>query len=267
MLRPVDRSMTVSAPHRVAHTILSTSSSIEEVTAELPMLALILVRKLRPMIIGSDSGWFTLAGMTARPSATSVRTKSASSPSRSAMYSISGVTTPARAYASWVTARSPVARRGRRAGPSHSASSDRRSVALRPSSSGRTSRPEYSSVSPRPAIHASRTAGRPRRTWALKSCSVYGPEVSYSTTVSPVLSATSRIGTRRSGWEPWRYTLRLPRRGPAVTPLLGVTPLLTVVIPDHSLRRHYPEQVQRSVALHIPWYSHPLSPVGPSSRG
>ena len=67
MLRPVDRSMTVSAPQRVAHTILSTSSSMEEVTAELPMLALILTRKLRPMIIGSSSGWLMLAGMMARP--------------------------------------------------------------------------------------------------------------------------------------------------------------------------------------------------------
>ena len=34
--------MTVSAPQRIAHTIFSTSSSIEEVTAELPILALIL---------------------------------------------------------------------------------------------------------------------------------------------------------------------------------------------------------------------------------
>ena len=59
--------MTVSAPQRVAHVILSTSSSIEEATAELPMLALIFTRKLRPMIIGSLSGWLTLAGRTARP--------------------------------------------------------------------------------------------------------------------------------------------------------------------------------------------------------
>jgi hypothetical protein len=55
MLRPVERSITVSAPQRIAHTIFSTSSSTEEVTAELPILALILVRKLRPMIIGSSS--------------------------------------------------------------------------------------------------------------------------------------------------------------------------------------------------------------------
>src|SRR5262249_60767771 len=62
MLRPVERSMTVSAPQRIAHTIFSTSSSTEEVTAELPILALILVAKFRPMIIGSDSGGLILAG-------------------------------------------------------------------------------------------------------------------------------------------------------------------------------------------------------------
>ena len=49
---------------------------MEEVTAELPMLALIFTRKLRPMIIGSVSGWLTLAGMIARPRATSSRTNS-----------------------------------------------------------------------------------------------------------------------------------------------------------------------------------------------
>ena len=48
--------MMVSPPQRVAHVIFSTSSSIEEETAELPMLALIFTRKRRPMIIGSDSG-------------------------------------------------------------------------------------------------------------------------------------------------------------------------------------------------------------------
>ena len=68
--------MTVSAPQRIAHTIFSTSSSTEQVTAELPILALILVRKFRPMIIGSDSGWLILAGMMARPRATSLRTNS-----------------------------------------------------------------------------------------------------------------------------------------------------------------------------------------------
>ena len=76
MLRPVDRSMTVSVPQRVAHTIFSTSSSTEEVTAELPMLALTFTRKLRPIIIGSVSGWLMLAGMIARPRATSSRTNS-----------------------------------------------------------------------------------------------------------------------------------------------------------------------------------------------
>jgi len=40
-------------------------------------VALIFTRKLRPMIIGSDSGWLMLAGMMARPRATSSRTNSA----------------------------------------------------------------------------------------------------------------------------------------------------------------------------------------------
>ena len=59
--------MMVSAPQRVAHTILSTSSAIDDVTAELPMLALTLTANALPMIIGSDSGCRWLAGITARP--------------------------------------------------------------------------------------------------------------------------------------------------------------------------------------------------------
>ena len=76
MFLPVERSITVSAPQRVAQRIFSTSSSIDEATAELPMLALIFTRKLRPMIIGSLSGWLMFAGMIARPRATSSRTNS-----------------------------------------------------------------------------------------------------------------------------------------------------------------------------------------------
>src|SRR5215813_15441647 len=76
MFLPVERSMMVSAPQRVAHVIFSTSSSMDELTAELPMLALIFTRKRRPMIIGSVSGWLMLAGMIARPRATSLLTNS-----------------------------------------------------------------------------------------------------------------------------------------------------------------------------------------------
>ncbi len=76
MLRPVERSITVSAPQRIDHTSFSTSSATDEVTAELPMLALTFTRKLRPMIIGSTSGWLMLAGMMARPRAISSRTNS-----------------------------------------------------------------------------------------------------------------------------------------------------------------------------------------------
>src|ERR1051325_5179827 len=76
MFLPVDKSITVSEPHLIDQRIFSPSSSIEEATAELPMLALTLTRKLRPMTIGSDSGWLTFAGMMARPRATSQRTNS-----------------------------------------------------------------------------------------------------------------------------------------------------------------------------------------------
>ena len=68
--------MMVSAPQRVAQVILATSSSMLEPSAELPILALILTKKLRPIIIGSDSGWLMLLGIIARPAATSARTNS-----------------------------------------------------------------------------------------------------------------------------------------------------------------------------------------------
>ena len=97
MSGPVDRSITVSAPHRVAQVSFSTSSSMEEVTAELPMLALTLTRNRLPMTIGSDSGWLTLAGRMARPAAISSRTSSAGTPSRAATKAISGVISPRRA--------------------------------------------------------------------------------------------------------------------------------------------------------------------------
>ncbi len=66
----------MSAPQRMAQTSFSTSSAAPEVTAELPILALILTRKLRPMMTGSSSGWLMLAGMMARPRAISERTNS-----------------------------------------------------------------------------------------------------------------------------------------------------------------------------------------------
>ena len=56
MFFPVERSITVSAPHLIDQRSFSTSSEIPELTAELPIFALIFVRKLRPITIGSDSG-------------------------------------------------------------------------------------------------------------------------------------------------------------------------------------------------------------------
>jgi hypothetical protein len=61
------------------------------------MLALIFTRKLRPMIIGSSSGCLMLAGMMARPRATSLRTNSGSTFSRIAQKRISSVMMPRRA--------------------------------------------------------------------------------------------------------------------------------------------------------------------------
>src|SRR3546814_18331650 len=69
MLRPVDRSMTVSAPQRIDQTILSTSAATSLATALLPILALILTRKLRPIAIGSLPGGLMLLGVIARPRA------------------------------------------------------------------------------------------------------------------------------------------------------------------------------------------------------
>ena len=50
---------------------LQSSVSMSEETAELPMLALILMLAAVPMPMGSRSAWLTLAGMTMRPAATS----------------------------------------------------------------------------------------------------------------------------------------------------------------------------------------------------
>jgi hypothetical protein len=97
MSLPVERSITVSAPQSVAHCSFSTSSSIDDRTAELPMFALIFTRKLRPMIIGSSSRWLMFEGMMARQRATSARTNSTGRPSRAATNSISGVISPRRA--------------------------------------------------------------------------------------------------------------------------------------------------------------------------
>jgi len=55
MFRPVERSMTVSAPQRIAHTSLSTSRG-RRGHRELPMLALIFTRSCDRMIIARIPG-------------------------------------------------------------------------------------------------------------------------------------------------------------------------------------------------------------------
>ena len=89
--------MTVSAPYLMLIRSFSSSPSTFDVTAELPMFALILQREAMPIAIGSRFGWLILAGMTIRPRATSDRTSSGSSPSALATWLISPVTMPLRA--------------------------------------------------------------------------------------------------------------------------------------------------------------------------
>src|SRR5260221_12339048 len=91
MFLPVERSITVSAPQRIAQTSLSTSSATEDVTIELPILALIFTRKLRPMIIGSLSGWLILAGVMGRARAPPARHHSGADDGRDAAPQCSAV--------------------------------------------------------------------------------------------------------------------------------------------------------------------------------
>src|SRR5215208_3044053 len=105
MSRPVERSITVSAPYCTARRSFSSSSPMPELTAELPMFALILTRATLPMAIGSrrPARWRTLAGITRRPRATSSRIVVAGTSSRAATSSMAGVTSPMRARRICVT--------------------------------------------------------------------------------------------------------------------------------------------------------------------
>ena len=188
MCLPVDRSMTVSAPHRVDQRSFSTSSSMDEETAEFPMLALIFTLNARPMMVGSSSGWLMLAGMMARPRATSARTNSGSIASRRATNSISGVISPFLAHSIWVMGPAPPfsVRRARVSGIS---------------TSGAGARVRPVSCTSRPRIHSSRSEGRPRRTSPPS-----GPLVSWTRSGgSPPVSWISRMGTRTPR-EPSTYT-------------------------------------------------------------
>ena len=111
MSPPVERSITVSAPHFRDHCSFSNSSSVPLETGEAPILALTLVRLARPIAIGSSepARWLMLAGMTIRPAAISSRTCSGiRCGSRSATRCIASVIVPSRAYSSWVTGVKPV---------------------------------------------------------------------------------------------------------------------------------------------------------------
>ncbi len=107
MFPPVERSITVSAPCARQSFSFSSSCAMSEVTAELPMFALILQVAAMPMPSGSSSGWQTLAGMTIRPRATSALINSAGSRSRAATLDISSVTVPCLARCIWETLARP----------------------------------------------------------------------------------------------------------------------------------------------------------------
>ncbi len=72
----IGRNFLVKINANIGNSAVASSVATSDATALLPMLALILTRKLRPMAIGSHSGWLTLLGMIARPRATSSRTNS-----------------------------------------------------------------------------------------------------------------------------------------------------------------------------------------------
>src|SRR5262249_7545125 len=93
----------------------SNSSSILLVTAELPMLALILHAAATPMAIGSNRfcRWTVLAGITMRPRATSARINSGSSSSRRATKCMASVIVFARAASNWVMSKPSGKRSGR----------------------------------------------------------------------------------------------------------------------------------------------------------
>ena len=94
MSPPVERSITVSAPCLSEMLSFRSSFSTSLVTALEPMFAFTLHESAMPMPIGSRFVWFTFAGMIIRPRATSLRTSSASTFSRSATCCISSVITP-----------------------------------------------------------------------------------------------------------------------------------------------------------------------------
>ena len=97
MSGPVDRSMTVSAPHRVAQVSFSTSSSMEEVTAELPMLALTLTRNLAADGHRLRLGVVDVGRQDGPAGGDLLPHRSAGIPSLVATKAISGVTSPRRA--------------------------------------------------------------------------------------------------------------------------------------------------------------------------
>ena len=222
MSGPVERSITVSAPQRVAQVSFSTSSAIEEVTAELPMLALTLTRKRRPMTIGSDSGWLTLAGMMARPAATSSRTTSAGHPLAGG-HELHLRGDLARPGVVQLRHRGPGrAQRRRRPGGGNTAASGRCPAHRGPAVVAPCGRPALVllDVTP-PVIHGRRSGGRPDGGIGAGSRGVVEPDrrVGHRSRRGPGESdrVTSTNGTRIPSARPRRPSGRCGPAGPAAT--------------------------------------------------
>ena len=248
------------------------------------MLALIFTWKARPMIIGSSSGWLRLAGMIARPRATSLRTSSAGTPSRSATNSISSVISPRRANWSWVIAPDP-----------------RRTSRRRPGGTSAGSPPVRRPVSAtaRAAIHGRRSGRQPvADVVPLRAGRVVHPErAARRRQGRSRASARARRGGRPGGsWSSWgtrpRSRWRAAAsgegvrfgRGRAVRVAIAVAPSVgrrSAALArvgsraPHSLRRYQPDQVPRvrsqsGVGSRCPWRRVKASGVvkgGPTATG
>ena len=206
------------------------------------------------MTIGSSSGWLMLAGMIARPRATSLRTSSAGIPSRSATNSISSVISPRRAYCSWVMApraakhRAPEAVRHQR--------QDRRRCAgrcRRPRAPGsrapqrRQSLPHVVALRPGRVVHAERRLAARQRDLAHRHAdAARALEVDLGglgKRLGVALRRRRGDGVGRAG------RTGMPgaggHRGRSKSRADGVAALARRSRAPHSLRRYQPDQVPR----------------------
>ena len=103
---PVERSMRASAPYFTAARAFSSSLAMSMSSAEVPMLALTLVRRPFPTARGRPFFRLMLRQTTMVPAAIPSRMNSGLTPSARAASFIVSVMIPCRAYSSWVTVNS-----------------------------------------------------------------------------------------------------------------------------------------------------------------